>query len=196
MSVKYDPNIHHRGSIRLPWYDYSQDGWYFVTMCALGHKCLFGKFADGQIQLYEYGRIIDKCWKWLAEQYDYVHLDRCVVMPNHLHGIIIIRRGGSRTAPYVDKNSFLGGSRTAPTTKNTQKCKPLSRLVGAFKTVSTKQINIIRNTPGRKLWQRNYYEHIIRSEEELNHIQQYIVDNPANWRTDKENPNVTANRIS
>jgi len=205
MSVKYDPNIHQRRSIRLDGYDYSQDGWYSVTMCALGHKCLFGKFADGQIQLYEYGRIIDKCWKWLAEQYDYVHLDRYVVMPNHLHGIIIIRRGGSRIAPYVDKNRFLGGSRiygsceggsrTAPT-ENTRKFKPLSRLVGAFKTVSTKQINIIRNTPGRKLWQRNYFEHIIRSEEELNHIRQYIVDNPANWQTDKENPNVTANRIS
>ncbi len=181
MCGKYDPDIHHRRSIRLGCYDYSQDGWYSVTICALGHKCLFGKFSDGEIQLYEYGRIIDKCWKWLAEQYDYVHLDRYVVMPNHLHGIIIIRReGGSRTAP----------------TENTRKCKPLSRLVGAFKTVSTKQMNIIRNTPGRKLWQRNYYEHIIRSEEELNHIRQYIVDNPANWRTDKENPNVTANRIS
>ena len=180
MSGKYDLNIHHRRSIRLGCYDYSQDGWYFVTIRALGHKCLFGKFADGQIQLYEYGRIIDKCWKWLAEQYDYVHLDRYVVMPNHLHGIIIIRKSGSRTAP---------------TTKNTQKCKPLSRLVGAFKTVSTKQINIIRNTPGRKLWQRNYYEHIIRNEEELNHVRQYITENPLNWRTDEENPDVTANRI-
>ena len=68
MPEKYDPKIHHRRSIRLDGYDYSQDGWYSVTMCALGHKCLFGKFDDGQIQLYEYGRIIDKCWKWLAEQ--------------------------------------------------------------------------------------------------------------------------------
>ena len=184
MSGKYEHNIHHRRSIRLPCYDYSQDGWYFVTMCALGHNCLFGKFADGQIQLYEYGRSIEKCWKWLAEQYDYVHLDRYVIMPNHMHGIIVILRSGSGK----------GGSRTAPT-EDTRKCKPLSRLIGAFKTVSTKQINIIRNTPGQKLWQRNYYEHIIRNEEELNHIRQYIVDNPANWRTDKENPNVTANRI-
>jgi len=85
MSGKYDPNVHHRRSIRLPFYDYSQDGWYFVTMCALGHKCLFGKFADGQIQLYEYGRSIEKCWKWLAEQYDYVHLDRYVIITNILY---------------------------------------------------------------------------------------------------------------
>ena len=172
MCGKYDPDIHHRRSIRLPWYDYSQEGWYFVTMCALGHKCLFGKFVDGQIQLYEYGRIIDKCWKWLAEQYYYVHLDKYVIMPNHLHGII----------------NLNGGSRTAPT----QKRKPLSRLVGAFKTISTKQINIIRKTPGRKIWQRNYYEHIIRNEEELNHIRKYVVENPLNWRTDEENPDVTS----
>ncbi len=173
MSHKYEPNIHNRRSIRLPEYDYSQDGWYFITICTQSQKCLFGKFANGQIQLYEYGRIVDKCWRWLSQQYDYVHLDEYVVMPNHLHGIIIIRRGDSRIA----------------LTRNTQKCKPLSRLIGAFKTVSTKQINLIRKTPAGKLWQRNYYEHIIRNEEELNRIRQYIADNPANWQTDEENPN-------
>jgi len=174
MTNKYEPNIHNRRSIRLPEYDYSQDGWYYVTLCVLGNKCLFGKYTDGVIQLYQYGRIVEKCWKWLAQQYSYVHLDEYVVMPNHLHGIIIIRRGGSRTAQ----------------TGNMPKYKPLSRLVGAFKTVSTKQVNIIRNTPGRKLWQRNYYEHIIRNEEELNHIRQYIIDNTINWRKDEENPNL------
>jgi putative transposase len=184
MCGKYDPDIHHRSSIQLPWYDYSQDGWYFVTMCALGHKCLFGKFVDGQIQLYEYGRIIEKCWKWLAEQYDYIHLDRYMVMPNHLHGIIVIREGGSRTAPTTNNTQKYQSF-------NNRKHKALSRLVGAFKTISTKQINIIRNTPGRKLWQRNYYEHIIRNEEELNHVRQYIDDNPINWGTDEENPDVT-----
>jgi len=91
-------DIHHRRSIRLEGYDYSQDGWYSFTICVQGHKCLFGKFANGQICLNEYGRIIDKNWQWLAEQYDYVHLDRYVVMPNHMHGIIILK-GGSRTAP-------------------------------------------------------------------------------------------------
>jgi len=179
MSHKYDPNIHNRRSIRLPEYDYSQDGWYFITICTKSQKCLFGKFANGQIQLYEYGRIVDKCWRWLSNQYDYVHLDEYVVMPNHLHGIINICRGSSRTAL----------TRIAPT-RNTQKCKPLSRLIGAFKTISTKRINNIQKTPGSKLWQRNYYEHIIHNEEELNRIRQYIADNPANWQTDEENPNV------
>lgn len=177
MAGKYDPKIHHRRSIRLPEYDYSQDGWYYVTLCIIGDKCLLGKFTNGRIQLYRYGQIVDNCWKWLARQYAYVHLDEYVVMPNHLHGIIIIRR------------DLKGGSLTAPT-GYMKKIKPLSRLVGAFKTVSTKQINIIRNTPGRKMWQRNYYEHIIRNEEELNHIRRYISDIPINWRKDEKNPNL------
>jgi putative transposase len=174
MDGKYNPKIHHRRSIRLPWYDYSQEGWYYITLCVLGNKCLLGKFVDGRIQLYQYGRIVEDCWIWLAKQYAHVHLDEYVVMPNHLHGIVIIRRGGLRTAP----------------TPNLPKYKPLSRLVGAFKTVSTKQVNLIRNTPGHKLWQRNYYEHIIRNEDELNHIRQYIAENPVNWAKDEENPNL------
>jgi REP element-mobilizing transposase RayT len=196
MYGKYDPKIHHRRSIRLPGYDYSQDGWYYITICALGKKCLFGKFADGQIQLYEYGRTVEKCWQWLDQQYDYVHLDEYVVMPNHLHGIIVIRRDDSqkglvrcRDGTQNDCIARRGGSRTTPII-NLHKYKPLSRLIGAFKTVSTRQINNIRNTPGCKLWQRNYYEHIIRNEEELNHIRRYIAENPANWRQDEENPNV------
>jgi len=186
MSDKYDPNIHHRRSVRLPAYDYSQDGWYFITICTQDKKCLFGQFANGHIQLSEYGCIVDKCWKWLAQQYDYVRLNQYVIMPNHLHGIIIIRRGSSRTAPLM---TYIGGSRTAPP-PNMPKRKSLPRLIGAFKTTSTKQINIFRHKPGYKLWQRNYYEHIIRSEEELYNIRQYIIDNPARWQTDKENPNM------
>jgi REP element-mobilizing transposase RayT len=184
MSHKYGPNIHHRRSIRLPGYDYSQDGWYFITICAQNQKCMFGRFTNGQIKLCEYGYIVDKCWKWLAQQYDYVYLDQYVVMPNHLHGIIIIRRGDSRITP---KQTTL--TQIVPTI-NTQKCKPLSRLIGAFKTISTRRINNIRKTPASKLWQRNYYEHIIRNEEELNRIRQYIADNPANWQTDEENPDM------
>ena len=94
-------------------------------------------------------------------------------MPNHLHGIIMIRddirRGGSRTAP-------------------TEKRKPLGRLIGAFKTVSTKRINELRLTSGGPFWQRNYYEHVIRSEEELAEVREYILNNPARWNEDENNP--------
>ena len=102
-------------------------------------------------------------------------MDEWVVMPNHLHGIIVIVDAACR-----------GGSRTAPT--NLARHKPLGRLIGAFKTVSTKRINAIRDTPNLPVWQRNYYEHIIRDDEELNRIRQYIADNPMQWEMDSENP--------
>ena len=135
-----------------------------MTICTQNRECLFGEITDGKMVLNDDGRMVADSWEWLAEQYDHVSLDDCVVMPNHLHGIIVIIDG------------FRGGSRTAPTGKR----KSLGRLIGAFKTVSTKQINQIRKTPGAKLWQRNYYEHIIRDKNDLNRIRKYIVNNPLN----------------
>ncbi len=135
--------------------------------------------------LNELGEIVAESWQWLERQYEHVEMDEWVVMPNHLHGIIMITdcRGGSRTG-----GMGRGGSRTAPTGSDQPKRKPLGRLIGAFKTVSTKRVNQIHNTPGAKLWQRNYYEHIIRNENELNRIRAYIAQNPAKWEFDRENP--------
>ena len=115
----------------------------------------------------------------LEQQYPYVNLDEWVIMPNHLHGIIWIIQN--------DSTDRRGGSRTAPT-QPIQLSKPLGRLVGAFKTVSTKQTNIFQNTPAAPLWQRNYYEHIIRNDADLRRIRQYIRDNPLRWAIDRENP--------
>ena len=132
------------------------------------------------------GLAVFETWQWLGTQYDYVELDRWIIMPNHVHGIIVIMggcRGGSRTAQ-GDSQTVRGGSRTAPTGKR----KPIGRLVGAFKTVSTKRINQMDGTPGAKLWQRNYYEHIIRNDTELHRIREYITNNPARWESDRENP--------
>ncbi len=126
------------------------------------------------MRLNEYGWVVAECWEWLGRQYQHVDLDGWVVMPNHLHGVIMIDDVGR------------GGSRTAPT--DMAKCKPLERLIGAFKTVSTKQINILRGMSGLPVWQRNFYEHIIRSEDELNRIRRYIEDNPLMWQADRENP--------
>ena len=169
--MKYDPKAHHRRSLRLKGYDYSREGWYYVTICTHERKCILGHHVDGSIQLRPYGRIVYDCWKGLAVRYDYVCLDRFVVMPNHLHGIIMIREGGSRTAP------------TTPV-----KHKTLGRLVGAFKTMSTKQVNIERDAPGMKLWQRNYFEHIIRNDYDLGRIREYIENNARHWLRDAENP--------
>src|SRR3989338_4333861 len=138
--------MRYRKFTRLKNYDYSTNGYYFVTICVNDRRDLFGDIKDGKMVLNDVGKIINDAWQWLGKQYEYVELDQFIIMPNHIHGIICINsRGGWRTAPTDD-------SRTAPTTKR----KPLGRLIGAFKTVSTKQINIMRQTAGKQFWQRNY----------------------------------------
>lgn len=146
-----------------------------MTICTQNRECLLGKIVDGEIRLSEVGQIVADAWEWLAMRYPYVELDISILMPNHLHGIIMIhddiRRGGSRTAP-------------------TKIRKPLGRLIGAFKTVSTKRINESRNTPGNRVWQRNYYEHVIRNEADLAEVREYILNNPARWNEDDYNPDL------
>ena len=173
MAHKFDPDKHHRRSIRLQGYDYSQAGAYFVTVVAHQRECLFGDVVGGGVVLNEFGRVVANTWEWLENQYSYVALETWVVMPNHFHGILLIQDDGR------------GGSRTAPTP---MKRKPLGRLIGAFKTVSTKQINLLRDTPGIPIWQRNYYEHVIRNDDDLNRIHRYIESNPSMWADDDENP--------
>ena len=168
------PDSRKRRSIRLQGYGYSQAGAYFITVCTQGRECMFGEIVDGTMRVNDAGQIVVSSWEWLATQYDHVELDTWEIMPNHLHGIIVIT------------DNCRGGSRTAPTGRR----KAIGRLIGAFKTVSTKSINELQETPGVKLWQRNYYEHIIRNEKELDRIREYIIVNPARWDTDQENPNV------
>jgi putative transposase len=178
--MKYNPDIHHRRSIRLKHYDYSQSGAYFVTICTQNKTCLFGDLIDGQMILNGPGRMLQKEWDTLSERFSEIELDAFVVMPNHIHGIIFIVG-----APLVSAHSFdqdRAGTRPAPT--NT-----IGDIVGTFKSIATHQYVIgIRQQqwpsfPGR-LWQRNYYERVIRSEPELNIIREYIANNPSNWRED------------
>ena len=189
--MKYDPNKHHRRSIRLPGYDCSQSGAYFITICAYRRQCLFGDVVDGRMVLNQYGKIIVDTYQWLCQRYPYLHTDEWIVMPNHFHAIMVIidkprtnrdrsRRGGSRTAPTINKQY------NADTID--KKRKPLGRLIGAFETVSTKKINILRDSPGTPIWQRNYYEHIIRNPDAMDKIRQYIVNNPVSWEIDRLNP--------
>jgi len=178
MTTRYDPNRHHRRSVRLPGYDYAQAGAYFVTLCAHLHECLFGAVVDEQVLLTEFGQVVVEEWHRTAELRPYVRLDSYVVMPNHFHGVIWIvhdRGGTMHRAP-------------------TEECfgKPvagsLSTIVRAFKAAATKRINRMRDTPGARVWQRNYYEHVIRTERVLNAIRQYITDNPARWTLDRYHP--------
>jgi putative transposase len=153
-------------------YDYSQAGAYFVTICARDRHCLFGDVKQGEMMLNEYGQVVTKCWHDLINHYAGITLDAFIVMPNHIHCIIVIN------------NDVGAGFKPAPTDKR----HGLSEIVRAFKTFSSRYINQIRNAPGTSVWQRNYYEHVIRSEKELNQIREYIVNNPMQWELDVENP--------
>jgi len=178
-----DPVRHHRRSIRLQGYDYRQVGAYFVTVCTHGREPVFGAIADDAMHLNAYGQIVAEDWAWLADTFSYVDLDACIVMPNHVHGIIVIADAADDMR--IEEGALRageGGSSTAPT----QARLPLGRIVGAFKTMSTKHVNEWRETPGVTLWQRNYYEHIIRDDDDLQRIREYILTNPARWSEDSE----------
>jgi REP element-mobilizing transposase RayT len=150
-----------------------------VTICTWEKEFLLGKIEHGQVVLSEAGEIAQTVWSELPGRFPFVTLDEYVVMPNHVHGIVWIRRGDRPVAPTPESASTPG-----------PKPKSIGSFVAGFKSAVTKQINETYKTPGQKLWQRNYYERVIRGEKELNQVRQYIVDNPAKWDTDEENPNV------
>ncbi|MDP2755953.1 MAG: hypothetical protein Q8P40_16445 [Nitrospirota bacterium] len=187
MPNKYNPEIHHRRSIRLKDYDYSQAGAYYVTICIQGKVCLLGDIADGVMALNDAGRMIEKWWCKLPEKFEFIELDEYVVMPNHFHGIInIVGAVGADLCVCPDnRNKNINqGEHTG---------SPLHRIVQWFKTMITNEyIHGVKqyNWPpfSGRFWQRNYYEHIIRNEDELNKIREYIVRNPAMWGEDDENP--------
>ena len=176
--MKSDSKDHHRRSIRLRDYDYAQIGAYFVTIVTQRRKCLFGEILDGQMRLNDAGRITQTVWDDLPNHYANVEVDTFVVMPNHIHGIINL----------IDL-PVGAGFKPAPTNAGTH--HGLSEIVRAFKTFSARRINNSRNTSGAPVWQRNYFEHVIRDEASLNRIRQYIFDNPARWEFDRENPDTT-----
>ena len=173
--MKYGPAKQRRRAIRLRDYDYTTPGSYFVTITAVDRTCLFGDITDGEMRLNDAGRIVQTVWRELPSHYPHVPPDAYIVMPNHIHGIIVLS----------DRNDVGAGFKPAPTRHG------IPEIVRAFKTFSARRINEMRCTPRVSIWQRNYFEHIIRSEESLNRIRQYILDNPARWDFDRENPAVT-----
>lgn len=179
--MKYDSDRHHRRSIRLKGYDYSQTGAYFVTVCMQNGECLFGNIVDGEMRLNDAGQMIQNVWNALPAKYPDIETDEFIVMPNHIHGIIVIV-GAQFIAPFkcnaINQNKKQGVINHAPT---------VGEIVRAFKSRCTHAINKIRNTPGHPVWQRNYYEHIIRNEEEMNRIRNYITSNPVQWAEDVDN---------
>lgn len=184
MKPKFDPVKHRRHSIRLKGYDYTSEGAYFVTIVTQGRECLFGEIVDGEMYLSNYGEIIQKWWIEIPIYFPNVKTGVFIIMPNHIHGIIFItdERRGEVISPRCD-SSTMGGD-TSPLRKPT-----LGQIVGYFKYQSTKEMNEADNIGIiTKFWQRNYYEHIIRNEKELQQKIDYILDNPSRWKNDEENP--------
>jgi len=180
MMHRYNSDIHHRRSIRMKGYDYSRPGFYFVTVCVHGRECLFGRIVDDQMFANEYGRIVQTEWINTAEMRRNVVLGEFVIMPNHFHGIL--RIVGNRN-PVDDRKK--GDRQVAPTGPKT---KSVGAIMAGFKSAVTKRINTIRGTPGMTVWQRNYFEHIIRDDADYTQIAEYIATNPRKWEEDKLNP--------
>lgn len=152
-----------RRSPRWKDYDYSQEGAYFVTICTHQREWLFGEVANGEMHLSPSGEIAQQTWTELASHYPTVELDESVVMPNHVHGILVIKRAGFNPAP----------------------THGLSEIVRGYKSLVTRQINAHYQVPGSVVWQRSYYDHIIRNEASLNAIRQYVLTNPERWEQDQ-----------
>ncbi|MFZ4798489.1 MAG: transposase [Bacteroidia bacterium] len=165
---KYNPNIHHRRSIRLKGYNYSQAGLYFITICCQDRIHRFGHVENGEMKLNEFGTIAFNEWVKLTERFTNFELDVFQIMPNHMHGIIVLND--------LDK---VSGANPTPT---------IFDIVGAFKSLVVNVCIDICNLENKrlgKLWQRNYYEHIIRDERSYQNISNYIINNPAKWEEDK-----------
>ena len=190
---RYDPNKHHRRSIRLREYDYTQPGAYFVTLVTHGRALTF----DDPVLC----RVAETMWQRIPKHFPFVQLDESIVMPNHIHGILVLVAPDCKGSAFpVDRSTDATHSyKEAPTTlkPDTAECVAptsgpasgsLGAIVGNFKSVTARRINHIRKTPGTPVWQRNYYERVIRNDREWNAIRQYIRDNPANWAEDRENP--------
>lgn len=197
---QYDPNKHHRRSIRLKEYDYSQSGYYFVTICCQNHECFFAPVGaplvvahpqpnilsnsndpnptpKSQIALNDAGKMIETEWEALPGRFPNIELHEFIVMPNHFHAILEIRPENTE-------------STDNPLNSESQRTHTLGEIIATFKSVTTvKYMEGVKASGWKrfegKLWQRNYYEHIIRTSTAFDNIANYIINNPAQWAEDR-----------
>ncbi|MDD2715258.1 MAG: transposase [Candidatus Wallbacteria bacterium] len=178
--------LHDRKTNRLPGYDYSTPGAYFVTVCVHNRENAFGKIISGNdhgrsVQANESGKIVEQQWKWLFKQFDHIEIDEYVIMPDHFHGIIhIVMNANDPVGKCVDNPIPVGNGRD-----RSLRIKPIPQLIGAFKTTTSKLIHQAGFTNFQ--WQKSYYDHIVRDDAELNRIRDYIINNPMNWEQDSGN---------
>ncbi|ODG99581.1 transposase [Nostoc sp. KVJ20] len=171
----YNPQIHHRRSIRLKDYDYTQEGAYFITICTKNRQCIFGDIKQGEMKFNLLGTIACDCWQEIPQHFPHIQLDIFVIMPNHIHGILWIHNTITSENELRKYGKMVSGS--------------IPCVIRSYKSAVTKKINQICNLKGiSSVWQRNFYEHINSNEESLESIRKYIINNPLGWENDRENP--------
>jgi len=192
-----DPQKHHRHSTRLKGYDYALPGAYFVTVCTYQREYLLGRIESGRIVLSDAGEMVQRCWENTAHHFPFVELDAFVIMPNHVHGVIAITefRRGEASALQIRAFNPPSESDASPLHQRPNGTQPgsLSAILQNLKSVSTRKTNAARGTPGAPVWQRGFYERVVRDEAELAAIREYILANPARCDEDENNPAI-ANR--
>ena len=191
------PPSHERRSIRLLHFDYSQTGAYFVTICTRDRMCLFGDIMDGEMRLNDFGRLAHEVWERIPAHFAMVETDAWIVMPNHVHGVIFI--AGPDAGGLPNAGTATGEGVAPPRLTRATHASPLQRpsgppmrslgaVVGSYKSAVSKRINESGRSRRTSVWQRNYYDHIIRDATSLDRIREYIAQNPARWADDPENP--------
>ena len=182
-----DFDISSRRSTRLPDYDYGQAGAYFVTINAYHRKMLFGQIREGTMVPSSIGKMVQSCWEEIPLHFAGVEMDAFVMMPNHIHGVVVIGEAGVTGVPDEASEACL-----APTgALGVRRASPsLAAIVGSFKSACSRRVRRIGLLHDSPLWQRNYYEHVIRNDADLNDVREYILGNPVRWLEDKENPNL------
>jgi putative transposase len=183
--MDHDREKPQRKNVRLKGYDYSWSGAYFVTICVVNRKCLLGEVVKERVVKSAAGEIAHQCWLELPRHYSRLTLDALVVMPNHVHGILLI--AGSVWQD-VEGKGLTPRSGLEYVEDQGKPRHGLPEIIRAFKSFSSREINRSRGASGLAFWQRNYFEHVIRNVEEANRIRAYIESNPVNWMKDMENP--------
>jgi putative transposase len=185
--MTFDVQKHHRRSPRLKGYDYCHAGAYFVTICTTGRECLFGEIQDGQMKMNDVGRMVEQCWLGIPGHFRHADLDAFVIMPNHIHGIIVLAETGEA------KNLSLPEPGQIVQSKFHSPSRTIGAIIRGFKIGLTTWCR--KNSDLYLIWQRNYFEHIIRDRESFWKIRNYIAGNPGHWAEDCENPAISGSEI-
>jgi len=183
-----DSQLPDRRSIRWRGYDYSSRGIYFVTICAFERRAIFGSISSGVLVPSLAGRTASEVWFDLPNHHAGLNLDAFVVMPNHIHGILLLCSPATDVVEKTECKDAVVGAGLRPARRDAN----LSEIIRAFKTFSALKINSILGTKGQAVWQRNYFERVVRDGKEMEKVQRYIGENPMRWEFDRENPEAVA----